>query len=123
MGEWWAVGTGTLDKAGELAKTTPHLQALQVLDQAALQVAGAAGLDGGVHQALPPRHAVEVVLLGAQACIEERYLYGRKKGRGKRACQWCGEEAVRVVLLGAQACLEEVGRGSREGNIGGEPQS
>ena len=43
--------------------TVPYLEGL---DQAALEVPGAGGLDRGVHQALAPRHAVEVVLLRAQ---------------------------------------------------------
>ena len=42
------------------------LQAFQVLDQTPLEVATARGLDGGIHQAVPPSHAVEVVLLGPE---------------------------------------------------------
>lgn len=42
------------------------LQAFQVLDQTPLEVATARGLDCGVHQAVAPRHAVEVVLLGPE---------------------------------------------------------
>lgn len=41
-------------------------EALQVLDQAPLQVTAAGGFDSGVHQPIPPSHAVEVVLLGPQ---------------------------------------------------------
>ena len=46
-----------------------HAQGLQIFHHAALQVAAAAGLHGGVHQTLPPGHAVKVVLLWAQACM------------------------------------------------------
>ena len=44
-----------------------HDERLEVLDQAALQVAGAARLDGGVDEALAPGHAVKVELGRAHA--------------------------------------------------------
>lgn len=40
------------------------LEALQVLDQAPLQVPAAGGLDCGIYQAVATRHAMEVVFLG-----------------------------------------------------------
>ena len=49
-------------------------QRLQVLDQAALQVARARRLHRRVHQALAPRHAVEVVLLRSRGAVFVRLL-------------------------------------------------
>jgi hypothetical protein len=45
-------------------------QAFQLLDQASLQVARPAGFDGCVNQAFSAGHAVEIEVLGTQACEE-----------------------------------------------------
>ena len=45
-----------------------HFQALQVLHKAPLQIPTARCLDSGIHQAVSPCHAMEVVLLGSETC-------------------------------------------------------
>jgi hypothetical protein len=86
-----------------------HLQRLQVLHQAALQVAGAGGLHRSVHQPLPASHAVEVVLLGPQPSQEA--VPDEAAGPvGSGVCRWVwgGRGHVRCC----SACQVMVGHGT-----------
>lgn len=64
-------------------------QALQVLDKTPLQIPTARSLDSGIHQAVSPRHAMEVVLLGSETC--QKPISDEPAGSGTYDCITSGQ--------------------------------